>query len=297
MALLGLIRHMGLISLTSWRNAPMLVIAIDPLGYVNVTMALLEAPAKEVRILRFKSGSESNFFNTSATCPNECSGHGICSTMQDISIYNGPDYDSRIQGKGDGYGIAYTNWDSQSIQMCECDPGFFGSDCSLGILIDNSSFSHLIVNFLVMCPKGDDPLTINQNFRKIRLEVHAGIALTGKLGLEFQGTKIFLPLDGMSSDYCSQLLSFNAKFGLVGCRFDAHPGTYHYTFELTFYNWPVYPKDNNLFANDGNPSIYDFYCDVTYASATAYCQFYDVVSNDIIGKKAVLFFSNSFLSL
>jgi hypothetical protein len=54
MALLGLIRHMGLISLTSWRNAPMLVIAIDLLGYVNVTMALLEAPAKEVRILRFK---------------------------------------------------------------------------------------------------------------------------------------------------------------------------------------------------------------------------------------------------
>ena len=25
----------------------------------------------------------------------------------------------------------YLNWDKNSIQLCECDQGFFGADCSL----------------------------------------------------------------------------------------------------------------------------------------------------------------------
>jgi hypothetical protein len=136
---------------------------------------------------------------------------------------------------------------------------------------------------LVMCPKGDDPLTINQNFRSILFEVFAPKPFTGKIGLEFQGTKIFLPYQGISSDYCSELLSYNGKFGLVGCKFVLHYG-YHLAFHLTFYNWPIYPKDNNLFSNNGNPSIYDFYCDVTYSTRSTYCTFTDVVNTDVIGK-------------
>jgi hypothetical protein len=67
------------------------------------------------------------------SCPKDCSGHGTCSTIRDISVYVGPDYDSRAQQAGDGYGIPYTNWDGNSIQLCECDEGYFGTDCSLGL--------------------------------------------------------------------------------------------------------------------------------------------------------------------
>lgn len=67
----------------------------------------------------------------SDTCPNDCSGHGTCATMKDISFYSGPDYDNSVQTFGDGKGVAYTNWDKDSIQFCECDDGFFGSDCSM----------------------------------------------------------------------------------------------------------------------------------------------------------------------
>jgi hypothetical protein len=57
----------------------------------------------------------------------------VCSTIGDVALYEGPDYDpTQISlNAGDGLGVVYTNWDRDSIQMCECDPGFFGADCSL----------------------------------------------------------------------------------------------------------------------------------------------------------------------
>jgi hypothetical protein len=67
------------------------------------------------------------------TCPNDCSGHGTCGTIKEISFYSGPEHSDTIRRAGDGKGIDYTNWDKDSIQFCECDDGFFGSDCSQGI--------------------------------------------------------------------------------------------------------------------------------------------------------------------
>lgn len=70
--------------------------------------------------------------SNAGTCPNDCSGHGVCSTIGDVALYDGPDYDSTMTFAGDGLGPAYTNWDKNSIQLCECEQGFFGADCSLG---------------------------------------------------------------------------------------------------------------------------------------------------------------------
>ena len=69
-----------------------------------------------------------------STCPADCSGHGVCSTIGDVSLYDGPDYDPKIQFAGDGFGPLYSNWDKNSVQLCECDSGYFGADCSLGKL-------------------------------------------------------------------------------------------------------------------------------------------------------------------
>lgn len=83
------------------------------------------------------------------TCPNECSGHGTCVTISDMSLLKGPDYDHLLDQSGDGIGVAYANWDKESITQCSCDAAYFGPDCSLGMLfwsftIDfNCLFSHV----------------------------------------------------------------------------------------------------------------------------------------------------------
>jgi hypothetical protein len=181
-----------------------------------------------------------------------------------LALWRGPDYDPYLFKYGDGFGPAYDNWDKDSIQACECDASYFGPDCSLS-----------------MCPKGDDPLTINQNYRRIRLRLSTrfGKIHSGDLGLQFQGTKVYIALVGSSSSRCTAELSYRGKFGQVICSYTRTTNKLFF-YDLTFVNWPVTPKDNNLYNNDGNPSIYDFYCDTSLTNY-AKCDFYDLESENI----------------
>lgn len=79
-----------------------------------------------------------------ASCPNDCNANGLCLTISRLANLYGIEYDE------------YTNWDKDSVTACYCDPGFFGPDCSRR-----------------MCAKSDDPLTINQNYRSIHVELGA----------------------------------------------------------------------------------------------------------------------------
>ena len=57
-----------------------------------------------------------------STCPNKCSGHGVCNKMSEVNS-------------------GYSKWDADKIQICSCDPGYTGYDCSER-----------------RCIRGDDPL-------------------------------------------------------------------------------------------------------------------------------------------
>jgi len=59
-------------------------------------------------------------------CPNDCSGHGKCRLLSELKT-----------------AVPYDAWDSQHIQACICDAGFFDTDCTQR-----------------SCPTGDDPLTL-----------------------------------------------------------------------------------------------------------------------------------------
>lgn len=65
---------------------------------------------------------------TRMSCPNKCSGNGICKKLKDLNTT-----------------VPYSasNWDADRIGGCLCDPGYYGVDCSLRY-----------------CPTGDDPLTL-----------------------------------------------------------------------------------------------------------------------------------------
>lgn len=137
-----------------------------------------------------------------------------------------------------------------------------------------------------MCPKGDDPLTINQDYRKLRMHVRSGVSgdLRGSLGLRFQGQTIFFPLEYQSQATvsCNSLFSFLGKFAHVGCKQVTLTKQYFY-YELSFYSWPVYPKDNNLYSHDGNPSRLEFFCDASNLSPDIDCDFEDLTATNIRG--------------
>lgn len=68
------------------------------------------------------------------SCPSYCSYHGECQSMYYYALSKDP---------GSGTVYPYTSiWDAYKIYGCNCDTGFYGSDCSLR-----------------SCPTGDDPLT------------------------------------------------------------------------------------------------------------------------------------------
>lgn len=49
------------------------------------------------------------------SCPNKCSGNGVCKALKDLNTT-----------------VPYSvnNWDANRIMGCQCDPGYFGHDCS-----------------------------------------------------------------------------------------------------------------------------------------------------------------------
>lgn len=59
------------------------------------------------------------------SCPNDCSGNGVCRTLRELPA---------VAASG------YTSWEADRLQVCACDAGFSGPDCSLRT-----------------CPHGADP--------------------------------------------------------------------------------------------------------------------------------------------
>lgn len=200
-----------------------------------------------------------------SVCPNDCSGHGSCVSIADVSYFYGADYTQDGSTLiGDGKGVVYTNWDKDSITMCECDASFFGADCSLH-----------------MCAKGDDPLTINQNYRQLRMNVViASGTQSGDIGFEFQGVTSFVDLDAPTSGSCKAALETSPHIGTVSCTY-AQISALRYEFTIIFYSFPTLSRSNNLYNHNGNPQLSDFHCDVSNAGGSPQCTFTDLQTDNI----------------
>jgi hypothetical protein len=73
-----------------------------------------------------------------ASCPGDCSGHGVCSSIKEIA-------------RNDN-GNIYELWDEDATLGCECDAGYYGADCSLR-----------------RCKYGADPLYLDDGVNSARV--------------------------------------------------------------------------------------------------------------------------------
>lgn len=134
-----------------------------------------------------------------------------------------------------------------------------------------------------MCPKGDDPLTINQDYREFSLTVYAGDGyFSGTLGIQFMGSSVTLSLTSPSSAECIQAFENSLLFNYVNCKYSASTSTER-LYVITVYSWPTYPRENNLHSHNGNPAITNFYCDTSNTNSGVYCVFKDIVNTNIRG--------------
>lgn len=116
------------------------------------------------------------FFSTGA-CPNDCNGHGACRLLSELETT-----------------VPYHAWDSEQIQACVCDAGFFDTDCSQR-----------------RCPTGDDPLTLCDDANKgmvqeIRVTLGSGLNYDPTT---FDGASRPLGIEGMDLFGTSQTLDYN----------------------------------------------------------------------------------------
>ncbi|GMI14279.1 hypothetical protein TrVE_jg3786, partial [Triparma verrucosa] len=212
-------------------------------------------------------------------CPKDCSNQGTCQTVRNAGFTYGRDVAAVGASNGDGKGPLYNNWDKDSTTMCVCDTGFTGPDCSMRI-----------------CPKGDDPLTNGQNYRKIVIATGAdsGGVMGGFFKFNFMGESVRFSANASNwtSTQCDTAIdgllnvqeSTCVRSGgtVVGVPNERFLLGANYT--VTFQSFPTFPHENNVYNHNGNPNILDFSCDVSEVSGTAtnpYCKIWDSQSTNV----------------
>ncbi|GMI18818.1 hypothetical protein TrLO_g6162 [Triparma laevis f. longispina] len=215
------------------------------------------------------------------TCPKDCSNHGTCQTIRNAGYTYGRDVSVVGANGGDSKGPLYNNWDKDSTTMCVCDTGFTGPDCSMRI-----------------CPKGDDPLTNGQNYRKIVVatgaDAGAGAVMGGFFKFNFLGESVRFSANASNwtSTQCDTAIDGLLNVQESNCvRSGGTVATgadqrfllgANYT--ITFQSFPTFPYENNVYNHNGNPNVLDFSCDVSEVSGTAlnpYCRIWDVQSTNV----------------
>ena len=205
-----------------------------------------------------------------STCPNECSGHGLCITVANAGLFYGPWYDVPGGGSRTGQGPAYTGWDKDSTTLCTCDAGYFGADCSRK-----------------MCPKGDDPVTVAQNNRQIEVSItnwgNSATSLSGVARFTFELYTMELDMGNLNDASCTNAWNSLPNVKEASCNVTTYNTDMTRKMNVTFLDWPTFPKENNIYSHTGNPPLDHFWCDVSGMNnyADLHCNITDVISDNV----------------
>lgn len=134
------------------------------------------------------------------------------------------------------------------------------------------------------CPKGDDPLTVNQQNRAIQLQIAADSALAGMLYVGFGFDVAALSVDAVTDATCETAFQSMSSLDAVQCTVDSTDPML-LQLDVAILKFPTYPVDNNIFSHSGNPTLQQFRCDTSQlTSVNASCSFADIVADDVKGK-------------
>lgn len=140
-----------------------------------------------------------------------------------------------------------------------------------------------MILLLVMCPRGDDPITINQNKFKFLLTIDSSATLSGELIVHFQEDRIHFLIDAdFNNNTCRNAFLSSRKIKNVTCNFQRISSTLS-TMRVTVLSWPLFPQQNNIYTHDGTPPMTDFTCDTTKMSSSVDCTFTPIFTSNIEG--------------
>ena len=165
-----------------------------------------------------------------------CNDRGYCKSIGQISLSE--------------YGKTYPYWDKDVTQVCYCDAGYSGYDCSEQ-----------------MCPKGDDYRTKNQTDVKVDIEV-SGV-LSGTFTLRFEGYENTFRANPAEVSDCSEILSKLENIEEATCVKTLTSSGAIYSF--TIMSFPIYPKQNNVHHHNGQDIMLSSFICKTERSPNSLC--------------------------
>lgn len=147
----------------------------------------------------------------------------------------------------------------------------------------------------VMCPKGDDPITRNQDKYTFQLSVDSvspADSLSGDLILHFQDDHITLPINSdLNNVTCSDAFSSSKKINNITCLFQNNSRT-SVTVRIIVNSWPLFPQQNNIYTHNGVPEITDFTCDASKMTSAVTCNFNPIFFSNVEGATSLALCSN-----
>lgn len=139
-----------------------------------------------------------------------------------------------------------------------------------------------------MCPKGDDPVTVSQTYRSIKITTSAATgSLSGTVSINFLGYTTSFDADPSVTDGTACATAINNLDNVLSAtciQGATASGGAPYT--IVFTAWPTFPMEDNIHSHTGNPDLTDFSCDISSMSGdTPACAITDMNTgtDDIIG--------------
>ena len=146
-----------------------------------------------------------------------------------------------------------------------------------------------------MCPKGDDPFTVGKDYRTVEVATSAASGtLDGLMKFSFGDSYFYFPADASlwDSDDCKADVEAMNNVDVAACSRSAVNADQGATYTIQFQEFPMFPVDNNIFFNDGNPPDSHFKCEthkVTSGTSPS-CAVTGVSVTSVPGKFSLLFF-------